>query len=143
MKLTRKGEYAIRAMIALGRSGEDLRTIQSIAAEQKIPKKFLEQILLALKAAGLVTSKAGPRGGYKLVRMPAAISLGAILDAVDEPLARGTMHGSRRGEPTSPVEKVLGEIRQCVAEHIQHVSLAELVAEETTHEQVTELMWYI
>ena len=63
MKLTKKGEYALRAMIALEHGHGQALTITQIADAQQIPKKFLEQILLALKAHGLVTSKAGPKGG--------------------------------------------------------------------------------
>lgn len=144
MKLTKKAEYAIRAMIALGRSSDGLRTIQSIAKEQKIPKKFLEQILLALKAAGLVTSRAGPHGGYRLAHAPSAISLGAILEAVDEPLSRGIRRPVRdAAAASSPLEAVLSDIRQCLRQRIQQVSLSELAADETTPDEVEELMWYI
>ncbi|MGC8741638.1 MAG: RrF2 family transcriptional regulator [Candidatus Sumerlaeaceae bacterium] len=144
MKLTKKAEYAIRAMIALGRDPASQRTIASIAQEQKIPKKFLEQILLALKGAGLVVSRAGPHGGYRLAKGAEAISLGSILQAIDEPLARGIVRGgSRRVSGESPLDHVLAEIRQCLAQRINQVTLAELAAEGTTPEQVEELMWYI
>ncbi|MCX7625846.1 MAG: Rrf2 family transcriptional regulator [Candidatus Sumerlaeaceae bacterium] len=143
MKLTKKAEYAIKAMVALGRNPHGRLTIYSIAAAQKIPKKFLEQILLALKAAGLVTSQAGPHGGYQLARPAANISLGDILQAVNEPLARGYIRPGRRSGVASPLENVLAEIRQCLSQRIHAVSLAELTAQETTPEQVEELMWYI
>ncbi len=143
MKLTKKAEYAIRAMIALGRTPDGLRTIAAIAKEEKIPKKFLEQILLALKAADLVTSRAGPNGGYRLAKLPTEISLGQILQAINEPLARGVERSSRRGTKDSPLDRVLADIRQCLAQRINQITLDELAAEGTTHEQVQELMWYI
>lgn len=143
MKLTKKAEYAIKAMIALGRNPDGRLTIYKIAESQRIPKKFLEQILLALKAAGLVTSQAGPHGGYQLAKPAATISLGDILQAVNEPLARGYVRTTKRAFVDSPLESVLAEIRQCLSQRIHAVSLAELAAQETTPEQVEELMWYI
>jgi Rrf2 family protein len=143
MRLTKKADYAVKAMIALGRDPDAKLTIKSIAQTQKIPKKFLEQILLALKGAGLVTSQAGPHGGYRLAKSPREISLGDILQAVNEPLARAVGRPARRQSAPSPLERVLTEIRQCLAERIQSVSLADLAASETTPEQVEELMWYI
>ncbi len=144
MKLTKKAEYAIKAMIALARHDRDRLTIHQIAQEQRIPKKFLEQILLALKAAGLVESKAGPCGGYKLARPASVVSLREILRAVDDPLARESRMLRRQGTETpTPLEHVLREIRQFLGERVQGVSLAELAAKETRPEQVEELMWYI
>lgn len=144
MKLTKKAEYAIKAMIALARRDQERLTIQHIAQQQRIPKKFLEQILLALKAAGLVESKAGPCGGYKLTRPSTAVSLREILRAVDDPLSREGRFATRPGgDAGTPLEQVLREIRQFLSERVQEVSLAELAAKETKPEQVEELMWYI
>ena len=89
MKLTMKGEYALRAMIALAQSPDGSMTISQIAEAKAIPRKFLEQILLALKGGGLLTSRAGPKGGYVLVVQPAAITAAAILRAVEEPISTG------------------------------------------------------
>lgn len=61
--------------------------IRTIAEQEKIPRKFLEQILLALKAGGLIVSRRGREGGYTLLKRPAQISLGAVLRLVDGPIA--------------------------------------------------------
>jgi Rrf2 family protein len=89
MKLSKRGEYGIRALIALA-SGDDQNEviqIKQIAASEQIPVKFLEQILLTLKNAGLVKSRLGSGGGYYLGKPANQISLGQIVRTLDGPLA--------------------------------------------------------
>ena len=69
--LTRKGKYGLKAMIALARAhGRGPASIGDLAERERIPKKFLENILLVLKHRGLVQSRKGPHGGYRLGRAP-------------------------------------------------------------------------
>ncbi len=87
MKLSKKGEYALRALIRLGDSkARSVLSIQEIARQEKIPKKFLEQVLLALKKADIVQSSRGKAGGYTLRDTPTEVTLGDIVRAVDGPL---------------------------------------------------------
>jgi Rrf2 family protein len=87
MKLSKKCEYALRALTCLGApETPPVLSIQEIASQEHIPKKFLEQVLLALKKAGIVQSSRGKAGGYTLQRAPAGVSLGDIVRAVDGPL---------------------------------------------------------
>ena len=84
MRISAKGEYAIRALLDLAvHHGEGLVPIQEVAHRQGIPQRYLEQVLLLLKRAGLLESKRGSTGGYQLVRPPAAISVGEVLRAVE------------------------------------------------------------
>lgn len=86
MKLSKKAEYALRAMSAMARAGEGVNfSIQEIAKSESIPLKFLEQILLALKNASLLRSKRGVGGGYQLIVPPERISLGSIIQIIDGP----------------------------------------------------------
>ena len=78
MKLTVRGEYALRALLVLSREfrdDESVVRIQEISRKQNIPKRFLEQILNDLKSAGIVESKRGVAGGYRLRRPPDRITL--------------------------------------------------------------------
>lgn len=85
--LSSRARYATRAILDLSlREGETI-LIQDIAERQNIPLKFLQQILVSLKAAGFVRSRKGPGGGYALARAPAAITLGAVVRAMDGMLA--------------------------------------------------------
>lgn len=86
--ISQKAKYALRALVALARAGNDgTMLISEIAEEKKIPKKFLEQILLDLKHHGIVMSKRGKSGGYQLLRDPADITFGEILRIVEGPIA--------------------------------------------------------
>src|SRR5258708_23088455 len=84
MRISAKGEYAIKALLDLALQRErGLIPIQEIAARQAIPQRYLEQVLLSLKRAGLLTSKRGSTGGYHLPRDPEEITVGAVLRAVE------------------------------------------------------------
>jgi Rrf2 family protein len=88
MRLSKKCEYALRALTCLGSPGvSQILSIQEIAKREHVPKKFLEQVLLALKKAGIVQSNRGKTGGYALRGVPAGVTLGDIIRAVDGPLA--------------------------------------------------------
>lgn len=87
--ISQKAKYALRALVALARDaapGEAV-FISHIAAEQRIPKKFLEQILLDLKHHGVVDSRRGKIGGYMLLKSPGEITFGEVVRIVDGPLA--------------------------------------------------------
>ncbi|MBI3914827.1 MAG: Rrf2 family transcriptional regulator [Chloroflexi bacterium] len=89
MKLSKRGEYGLKAMIDLALSDSLSRVIQikTIATREQIPVKFLEQILLTLKNAGLLQSKKGIGGGYYLARPLSEITLGQIVRVLDGTLA--------------------------------------------------------
>ena len=86
--LSSRAKYATRALLDLTLNGGDRPVqIQEIGERQNIPTKFLEQILLALKRQGWVQSRKGPGGGYFLAVTPDQITLGAVVRALDGPLA--------------------------------------------------------
>jgi Rrf2 family protein len=86
--ISQRAKYALRALVSLARAGDGKALfIGDIAREQAIPKKFLEQILLQLKASGLVTSRRGKAGGYLLRRPAEEITYGEVLRIVDGPIA--------------------------------------------------------
>ncbi|HSK28610.1 MAG TPA: Rrf2 family transcriptional regulator [Candidatus Limnocylindria bacterium] len=83
--ISQKARYALRALIALARA--DSMMIAEIAEQQKIPRKFLEQILLDLKHHGIVASRRGRMGGYGLLMAPDQITFGRVLRIIDGPIA--------------------------------------------------------
>ena len=87
--ISQKARYALRALVALARSdrASEAMVISEIAERERIPKKFLEQILLELKHHGLVVSKRGKAGGYGLLRPADTISFGEVLRIIDGPIA--------------------------------------------------------
>ncbi len=83
-ELTKRADYAIRAMLALARSGDDgPLSVRRVAAEMDIPARFLPQVMTDLGRAGLVRAEAGRNGGYRLARTAADIDLLEIIDAVE------------------------------------------------------------
>lgn len=86
--ISQKAKYALRALAALARAeAKRPMLIAEIAEQQKIPKKFLEQILLDLKHRGIVMSKRGKEGGYLLLKPPHEITFGEVLRMIDGPIA--------------------------------------------------------
>ncbi len=87
MKVSTRGDYASRALLSLSlHEGEGPTSVRDIAERTGLPQPYLEQILLALKGAGLVRSKRGVGGGYVLARQPEEINLAQIISAVDGPI---------------------------------------------------------
>src|SRR4026207_29665 len=90
MKLSKRGEYALRALIDLGIAaelGRPLLQVSELAAKEKLPIKFLEQIFTQLKANGFVVSKRGKDGGSSLARPMNRIKFGSVIRLIDGPLA--------------------------------------------------------
>jgi Rrf2 family protein len=96
VKVSTRGDYASRALLSLALHGGESgpTSVRDIAERTGLPQPYLEQILLALKGAGIVRSKRGVGGGYILARHPSEITLGEIVSAVDGPIAVGDF-----GEP--------------------------------------------
>ena len=84
--ISQKAKYALRALVALARAGESMM-IGEVAAQERIPRKFLEQILLELKRHGILMSKRGKLGGYMLLMPADQITFGQVLRILDGPLA--------------------------------------------------------
>src|SRR6188768_1626052 len=86
MRISKKAEYALRALVAIARKPRSW-SIQELSTQESIPVKFLEQILLALRHAGILASKRGVGGGYTLLKPANKITLGEVLRVLDGPLA--------------------------------------------------------
>jgi Rrf2 family protein len=132
MRLSSKGLYALEAMVRLARNYPEPPTkIHDIALKEQIPEKFLELILLDLKAARLVESLRGANGGYRLRRPPDRIFLGEIIRSIDGPLAPlGDAESLRRlvknDRKHSALYQVLLDVRNAAAGILDHTSLADL-----------------
>ena len=134
MKLSLRGEYALRALLVLGlHYGPDVVRIQTISEHQSIPKRFLEQILNDLKSAGFVRSRRGVAGGYQLARHPEEITLAAIVRHVEGALAPVSCVSERfyqkcscPDESRCAIRSVMKEIREAVVKIAERVTVAEL-----------------
>jgi Rrf2 family transcriptional regulator, iron-sulfur cluster assembly transcription factor len=97
VRISKKAEYGLRAVVAIGRHGAARPVqIQDLSVRERIPVKFLEQILLTLKKGGLLQSKRGAGGGYLLAHPAAEISLGQIIGMIEGPLVSASCLDSGR-----------------------------------------------
>jgi len=134
MKLSLRGEYALRALLVLGLfHGKDVVRIQAISEHQNIPKRFLEQILNDLKSAGIVQSRRGVAGGYRLAKPPEEITLAAVVRHIEGALAPVSCVSERFYEKCScpdesrcAIRSVMKEIREAVVRIADRVTIAEL-----------------
>ena len=131
MKISAKTEYACIAMLELALhygSGEPVR-IRRIAERHDVPPRFLVQILLQLKGAGLVNSVRGAAGGYQLIKPPGEVSLGHIMEVIDG--ARDENGQTTSASPDSPAVKVLtqawNEVTAVERKMLSDVTLADLL----------------
>lgn len=134
MKLSKKGEYALKALIELAINydkGEAVTLIEDVATRKGIPQKYLEQILLGLKNDGILVSKRGVGGGYTLSRPPESITLGQIIRAVEGPLAPINCvsvgaHVSCPDESSCGLYSVMLEVRNAIAGVLDNTSLKDV-----------------
>lgn len=132
MKLTSRSEYALLALIYLSRQPEaEFISVETIAAAQQIPAKYLEQILLTLKRSRYLASSKGQRGGYKLARPAKAITVAEVIRLFDGALAPTESVSTYFYEPT-PIEKERGlirifkEIRDFVADKLERTTIEDI-----------------
>ena len=132
MKLSKKAEYALRALVAMGREREGTNfSIQDLASQEHIPLKFLEQILLALKNGGLLRSKRGVGGGYQLVTPPARITLGEVVVLFDGPF------DPIPGAEQDALGQVFCGLRDQVAQWFAEHTVAQIIELERSRETVS------
>jgi Rrf2 family cysteine metabolism transcriptional repressor len=132
--LSSRARYATRALLDLSiRYDQGTTQILDISERQNIPFKYLQQILMALKVAGFVQSRKGPGGGYSLAAAPETITLGAVLRAMDGPLAPiscvSVTNYAECGCPrpeTCALRAAFRDVREAMVEVLDQTSFAEL-----------------
>jgi Rrf2 family protein len=137
MKLSKKGEYALRSLINLGIAaevGRKLVQVTELADSEQLPVKFLEQIMHALKEGGLVVSARGKFGGYRLARPASKITIGEVVRYIDGPLAPiGCVSQTAYEKCTCPDEAHCGlrmlmlDVRNALAGILDRYTLADVV----------------
>ncbi len=139
MKLSKKSEYGLRALLELTLAhGRATLQRHDIAESQHIPIEFLEQILLALKRAGILSSRRGMKGGYMLIKSPDTITLGQVIRVLDGPLApigcvsKTAYHKCAEcpyaDHARCPVQHVMGTVRDAIAGILDHYTLADFAS---------------
>lgn len=144
LRLSNRGRYAVRAVFDLAfhrtsaagdtSASERPAQVRDVAARQRIPLRFLEQIFQELKRAGIVESKRGPRGGFRLTRAPEEVRLGDVLRAVEGPVslapqAAGKKRDRHHGSDMRDVaDAFLADVGRSVERCFDVVTLGDLCA---------------
>jgi Rrf2 family protein len=140
--LSKKTKYAIKALVILGKnSDQPPMQIARIAEEERIPKKFLEQILLDLRNAGYLYSKKGAGGGYSLNKDPKDIYLVDILRITDGPIAMVPCASLKfyhkcdecHDEVTCGIRKAFIDVRDATLKVLSETSIADIIERETAN----------
>jgi Rrf2 family protein len=145
VRISAKGEYAIRAMLDLAlHDGEGLRPIQEIAARQGIPQRYLEQVLLHLKRAGLLQARRGSSGGYRLDRSPEQTTVGDILRAVEgPPRPEQAWRGPGAARDEGDLAELWREVAEAVSSVIDRVTLEDLKRRALERRSAVTPMYHI
>ena len=134
--ISKKTQYGLKAMQALGRRyREGPVLIGTLAREESIPLKFLEVILLELKSHGLLESKLGRKGGYRLSRAPSTVTIGSIVRIMEGPLAPLPCASETAYKPCAECADVescgtriiMREVRDAISEVLDRTTLADLL----------------
>lgn len=134
MRVSKKTDYALRVLLFLAQQeGDGPVTIHDLAQRNGIPKRFLEQIMLKLKAQGWVTSRQGMRGGYYLAKSPEGVTLGEVVRHFEGVLApigcvSVTAPTPCAQETTCLLRRIFWEIRDHTAQLLDEMTLADVVA---------------
>ena len=137
--LSKKTKYAIRALIALGEHfGGESMNILTISQKEKIPKKFLEQILLEMRNAGFLFSKKGAGGGYSLLKNPAEINLVQVMRLTGGPIAQlpcVSLNFYRKceeckEEATCGIRATFMSVRDATLKILSETTIADLIRKE-------------
>ena len=135
VKVSTRGDYASRALLSLALhiDGPGPTSVRDIADRTGLPQPYLEQILLALKGAGLVRSKRGVGGGYVLARPASEITLGEIVSAVDGPIVAGDFgnpheNGACDHEGQCVLLVVWSEVGEHMRSHLDSFTLGDMVS---------------
>jgi Rrf2 family protein len=151
--ISKRTQYGLKAVIALAQHyGAGPVLIASVATEQAIPLKFLEGILLDLKARGVLESKKGKGGGYQLSRPPSTITIGSIIRLLEGPLAPlpcASETAFKACEECQDVEHcstriIMRQVRDAIADVLDKTTLADLIRQaDARQERARPLMYQI
>jgi Rrf2 family protein len=136
MRLSRRSEYGLRALVELVRhGGAGPISLASLAQRNRLPPKFLEQIMSTLRHAGIVRTTLGARGGYAMAVDPSQITLGRVIRLLDGALAPLGCVSLRYYEPcscpdeaTCSLRDVMIDVRDSMLEILDRETLADLAA---------------
>lgn len=154
MKLSTRGDYAVRALLELSTAAPgEAMPLSEIAARTQIPSKYLEQILMRLRTARVIRGKRGVHGGYVMARLPEQVTVGEVIRVMDGPLAPSlcasqTAHASCPAyrcpsEESCVMRGLWTEVRDAIAGIVDHTTFGDLAARTREQRSASREMYYI
>lgn len=148
MKFSQRTEYALRALLELGRRyGDGPVSAREIAGAQKVPVRFLEQVLQELKRAGILESQRGASGGCWLAREPSQISVSEVVDVVEGPVVSQAcldpFDDDARRAAHSAIQELWLDLQITIRDRLSRVTLADLVRRQDELDRSSYLMFHI
>lgn len=151
MKITKRGEYGLKTLLSLALVyGQRTLSLREISVNERMPVKFLEQIMMVLKRNRLVESVKGKHGGYSLSRAPEEITVGEVIRAVDGPLAPMTTAEEierriQKDDHHPGLYSILLDVRNAISGILDHKSLADICTRslELARSRPKRQMYYI
>jgi len=144
MKLSKRTEYGLRALVQLARVWPThSMQARDLAKQEKLPNKFLEAILLALRRGGFLESKVGMGGGYRLTRAPRDINVGDLIKRLE---GRPAADPRPQDHPTAgeiALDFVAGKLTTAISSAMDSMTLEELVEHVNKSQSSTQQMYYI
>ncbi len=148
MRLSKRGEYGVRALLRMAERENHTQpvvSLKTLAEEENIPPKFLEQIMLQLRNAGLVHSQKGPGGGYKLSRPAGQIPIGSVIRILDGRLAPVKCVSKTAYEPcdcpdeaTCGLRMVMSDVREAMTAILDTTTLASIARRRASLPSIQE-----
>ncbi len=130
MRISTKGDYGVRALIELSHHyGEGTVQSAQIAARQRVPEPYLDQLLTTLRKAGFIRSVRGPQGGHALVKSPDEIKLSDVIRSLEGSLSP-VSHLHDEGYQCRAAHEIWHQVEEATAEILDGVSIADLAARE-------------
>ena len=147
MKLSTRSRYGLRAMMAMAmNTGNAQMMAKEIAEKQSLPLTYLEQLMVALRKAGLVNATRGAKGGYLLARKSEEISLSDIIEALDGPISIADCSDIANcclDTEMCSLREVFDGANELLQTYFHDISLAELVERQKARETPRAAMYYI
>ena len=148
MRISAKGEYAVKAMLDLSLHWRKvLIPIQGIARRQGIPQRYLEQVLLLLKRSGFLASKRGSSGGYHLVRSPQEITVGEVIRAIEgsleSPVSGRRLGWNRPRGDSGDLQELWRKVSDAISDVLDGMTFAELCERVEERNSAERPMYHI
>ena len=148
MRFSPRAEYALRALVELGRRDDDAPVpSREVARLQRIPERFCEQVIGDLRRAGLVSSQRGAAGGVRLARDPSTVIVSEVVEAIEGPVVTQAcldpFDDDARSQAHSAIQELWLDLQITIRERLARVTLADLVARQEELDRTSYLVFQI